>query len=367
MNSNSVVDSSAGGRDPSSLSAPSTNTKPKDTKKPASKSSDALKAKQAKRKFRSTTLPSPILNISLDDFTSFTATLRSSKRVFALVGAGLSASSGLATFRGNNTNWRGFEPQNLSDIDAFWKDPVLVWWFFSDRMRRAQDATPNRGHFALAKLAKKKNGFFAVNQNIDGQLQQLERFAQVLTRTGLCQRAGFPEDQIAQVHGNLFGIKCSKNLKDREDRCDYSSTAVYPVNDALTIPAATDISDASVALPAVSREQLPNCPVCNSIMRPAVVLFGESTPRQITDRIYKFTSGGPIDLMLVIGTSAVVLPAAMYIPVARNAGARVAYFNLEECEEEPGRVCAGDWMFAGDAAETVPECLKGIVGVVGAG
>jgi NAD-dependent deacetylase sirtuin 5 len=183
----------------------------------------------------------------------------------------------------------------------------------------------------------------------------------------LCQRAGFPEEQIAQVHGNLFEMKCSKNISGREDRCDYSSQATYPINDALTIPADTDISDASVALPIVSLDQLPHCPICNNLIRPAVVLFGESTPLNITNRIYEFTSGGPIDLMLVIGTSAVVLPAAMYIPVARNSGAKVAYFNLEECEDEPGRVLLGDWMFKGDAAETVPECLKGIVGIVSTG
>jgi NAD-dependent deacetylase sirtuin 5 len=142
--------------------------KSKPSRKVTTKSSDALKAKQAKRKFRSTTLPSPALNIPLDDFTSFTAALQSSQRIFALLGAGLSASSGLATFRGNHRYWRGIEPQDLSDIDAFSKDPVLVWWFFSDRMKRAQKATPNRGHSALAKLAKEKEGFFAVNQNIDG-------------------------------------------------------------------------------------------------------------------------------------------------------------------------------------------------------
>jgi NAD-dependent deacetylase sirtuin 5 len=189
----------------------------------------------------------------------------------------------------------------------------------------------------------------------------------IVDNVGLCQRAGFPEEQIAQVHGNLFEMKCSRNIPGQEDRCHYSSPATYPINDALTIPTDTDISDASVALPVVSREQLPHCPVCNSLMRPAVVLFGESTPLHITDRIYRFTSEGPIDLMLVIGTSAVVLPAAMYIPVARNAGAKVVYFNLEECEDEPGRVWPGDWMLAGDAAEMVPECLKGVVGVVGTG
>ena len=72
--------------------------------------------------------------------------------------------------------------------------------------------------------------------------------------------------------------------------------------------------------------------------------------------------------MLVIGTSAVVLPAAMYIPVARGAGARVAFFNLDEGgDEEPGRVGEGDWMFKGDAAEMLPECLKGVVGRVASG
>jgi NAD-dependent deacetylase sirtuin 5 len=154
---------------PSSTPSPSLVDKPKHTRKPVSKSSDALKAKQTKRKFHSTTLPLPALNIPLDDFTSFTAALQSSKRIFALIGAGLSASSGLATFRGNDRLWRGIEPQSLSDIDAFSKDPVLVWWFFSDRMERAQGAIPNRGHFALARLAKEKEGFFAVNQNIDGK------------------------------------------------------------------------------------------------------------------------------------------------------------------------------------------------------
>ncbi|KAH8724847.1 SIR2 family histone deacetylase [Phaeosphaeriaceae sp. PMI808] len=322
--------------------------KPK-IKSSTSKASDALKAKQSKRKFRSTTLPSPTVDIALDDFTSFTQCLQSSKRIFALIGAGLSASSGLATFRGNNSHWRGIEPQNLSDIEVFWKDPCLVWWFFSDRMRRAQEARVNRGHVALAKLAEEKEGFFAVNQNIDG----------------LCQRAGFPDSQIAQVHGTLFEMKCSRNVPGRKDRCEYSTEVTYPVNEALIISPDEDISDANVPLPHLSRELLPHCPSCNGLVRPSVVLFGESTPLPLTDRIYNFTSTGPIDLMLVIGTSAVVLPAAMYIPIARNAGARVAFFNMEECEEEPGRVLDGDWMFKGDAAETVPECLKGIVGVVG--
>lgn len=184
---------------------------------------------------------------------------------------------------------------------------------------------------------------------------------------GLCDRAGFPVDQIAQVHGSLFEMKCSRNVLGRQDRCEYSISTAYPVNAALSIPGDQDISDASISLPPVSREQLPHCPTCKNLMRPSVVLFGESTPPALTERIYNFTSEGPIDLMLVIGTSAIVLPAAMYIPIARNAGARIAYFNMEESEDEPGRVLDGDWMFKGDAAETVPECLKSVIGIVGGG
>ncbi|KAG9194818.1 hypothetical protein G6011_04853 [Alternaria panax] len=317
-----------------------------------SRVTSALKTKQKMRKFRGTTTPDPALGIDVDEFTSFTQYLRSSKRILALIGAGLSVSSGLSTFRGDDRRWRGIEPQELSNIEALSQDPVKVWWFFSDRMKRAQEAKPNRGHIALAKLANEKDEFFAINQNIDG----------------LCQRAGFPDEQMAQmqvvsIHGTLFEMKCSKHASDSTERCDYSATTMYPVNEALTIT--TDISDASVPLPPLDHTQLPHCPRCNSLMRPSVVLFGESLSSTLNGIIHSFVSSEPVDLLLVIGTSAVVLPAAMHIPRARNAGARVAYFNMEEYHEEPGCVWTGDWMFKGDAAEMVPECLKGIVGNVG--
>ncbi|KAF2866439.1 DHS-like NAD/FAD-binding domain-containing protein [Massariosphaeria phaeospora] len=322
----------------------------KTSRKPTSsdKKLDALKAKQQKRKFRGTSTPDPSLNVSLEDFTSFTQHLQASRRIFALLGAGLSVASGLATFRGSDRLWRGHEPQDLSDAQVFFEDPVKVWWFFSQRMMGAQEAEPNAAHFALAKLASAKEGFFAVNQNIDG----------------LCERVAFPQSHIAQVHGTLFSIKCSKYQAEK-DKCDYESEVTYPVNEHLTLPQDIDISDAKVALPEVARSDLPHCPKCNNLLRPNVVFFGEATPLSLTERIYQFTLGGPIDLMLVIGTSAVVLPAAMYIPIARNAGARVAFFNMEESDEEPGRLQDGDWFFKGDASETVADMLKGVIGNVG--
>lgn len=186
----------------------------------------------------------------------------------------------------------------------------------------------------------------------------------VLIPTGLCERAGFPPSQIAQIHGTLFKIKCSKHSAEK-DKCDYVTEATYPVNESLTIPYDVDISDAAAPLPDVGVNDLPRCPKCDNLLRPAVVFFGEATPLSITERTYNFTSNGPIDIMLVIGTSAVVLPAAMYIPVARNAGAKVAFFNMEESDEGLATAWPGDWMFKGDAAATVADMLKGVVGNVG--
>ena len=172
-----------------------------------------------------------------------------------------------------------------------------------------------------------------------------------------------PDEQVAQVHGTLFEMKCSKHTSDSTDHCDYNTPVSYPATEALTIT--SDISDASVPLPPLDHTQLPHCPRCDSLLRPSVVLFGESLSSNLTEAIHSFVSSEPLDLLLVIGTSGVVLPAAMYIPKARNAGARVAYFNMEEYYDEPGCVWAGDWMFKGDAAAMVPELLKGIVGNTG--
>jgi hypothetical protein len=145
------------------------NSKAKDTER------EAPLAKQAKRRFRGVSMPDPSVGIAFDEFTSFTNFLKSSKRVFALLGAGLSASSGLATFRGSDRFWRGKEPSTLSDAQAFYNDPVEVWWMFSYRMMKAQSAKPNAAHLALTKLAQTHEGFFAVNQNIDGECMLLRR------------------------------------------------------------------------------------------------------------------------------------------------------------------------------------------------
>ena len=102
------------------------------------------------------------------DLESFSAHLQSSSRILALLGAGLSASSGLPTFRGAGGLWRNHEATTLATPEAFEADPGLVWQFYSYRRHMALHAKPNKAHYALAELAKKKDGFVTLSQNVDG-------------------------------------------------------------------------------------------------------------------------------------------------------------------------------------------------------
>lgn len=124
--------------------------------------------KQQHRRTRSGVLPSPVLNIPLDSYTSFVTHLQSSTRIMALLGAGLSAASGIPTFRGPGGFWREHNAMDLATPEAFFKDPGLVWQFYNYRRHMALRAAPNKAHLALAKLAEKRPEFLAISQNIDG-------------------------------------------------------------------------------------------------------------------------------------------------------------------------------------------------------
>lgn len=116
---------------------------------------------------------SSIPSIPHADIQSFSSHLKSSTRVLALLGAGLSASSGLPTFRGAGGIWRSHDAMSLATPEAFEEDPGLVWQFYSYRRHMALQAQPNRAHFALAELARRKRGFITLSQNVDGTLHSL--------------------------------------------------------------------------------------------------------------------------------------------------------------------------------------------------
>ena len=178
----------------------------------------------------------------------------------------------------------------------------------------------------------------------------------------LSQRAKHPAENIQSIHGSLFDVKCTNTL------CSYVEIDNFadPLVPALEVTEEHDISDVKYPLKDIPREDLLHCPQCQSLLRPAVVWFGEPIPMPAIDRIHKWLDGGKVDLMLVVGTSAQVWPAANYIHAARVAGARIAVFNLDQPEmEEPiTRLRDGDWFFQGDAGAVIPEVLKEVVGVI---
>jgi NAD+-dependent protein deacetylase sirtuin 5 len=240
----------------------------------------------------------------------------------------------------------------------------------------ALNARPNRAHYALAELGRVKGaGCVTLSQNVDG----------------LSRRAGHETKQLKLLHGNLFDLKCE--LED----CGYRRENDFrdPVVPALAIPEdkeaggenkplqaaiakkagllkGLDISDPDIDLPSVPTKDLPHCPTCKTgLLRPGVVWFGESLPKDVlADIDAYFGERDPetgqrkkIDLCLVIGTSSQVYPAAGYAYAARAQGARVAVVNMDRGDARD--LQEGDWFFEGDAAEIVPEILKGVIGEVG--
>ncbi|KAI4169742.1 MAG: hypothetical protein LQ343_005483 [Gyalolechia ehrenbergii] len=316
-------------------------------------------------------------NVPTKDRESFTEHLKKSYRILALCGAGLSASSGLPTFRGAGGIWRNHEATSLATPEAFEADPALVWQFYSYRRHMALNATPNPAHFALAKLARKRSEFVTLTQNVDG----------------LSQRAGHPTSQLHLLHGSLFDIRCTSFYCDYTEQNNFTDPIVpalaIPKGSSQPLPSTTDttgaeasqsladamkgststeegkdldISDAGVSIPNIPIESLPRCPKCQTgLLRPGVVWFGEALPEKTMTAVDKFVEESKIDLMLVIGTSAKVFPAARYVEEARYRGARVAVFNMDKEDGKKG-LTKQDWLFHGDAGVLLPELLKPLIG-----
>lgn len=200
------------------------------------------------------------------------------KHVAVLTGAGISAESGVPTFRGEGGLWRQFRAVDLATPEAFSRDPKLVWEFYGWRRELIGPLNPNPGHFALAEIERRVPRFTLITQNIDG----------------LHKKAG--SQNIVELHGNLWKARC---------------TGCEQVVEDLRIP-----------LP-----ELPACESCGALLRPHVVWFGEMLDPEVLDAAYNAIGG--CDLMMVIGTSGTVQPAASMGVQAKRNGATVAEINLE--------------------------------------
>jgi len=214
-----------------------------------------------------------------DKITAAAELLRGAERVVALTGAGISAESGVPTFRGDDGLWKTYRAQELATPEAFRADPGLVWEWYNWRRGRVAAVEPNPGHFVLARWETLFPSFTLITQNVDG----------------LHAKAG--SLKLLELHGNIWKLRCTTEGTVVENR-------THPLPE----------------LP-------PRCPSCGALLRPHVVWFGESLDGPTIARA--FAASEACDVMLVVGTSAVVHPAASLPLTAAGAGARVIEINPE--------------------------------------
>jgi NAD-dependent protein deacetylase/lipoamidase len=178
-------------------------------------------------------------------------------RILVITGAGVSAESGIPTFRGNGGYWRNLDPAKLATPEAFTRDPKLVWEWYYERRQRIRDAQPNAAHEAITKLAQHVNDFLLVTQNVDD----------------LHARAGLPKEKMVQIHGDIFATRCSQ--------CDFGFRERIK-----------------------ERHEIPRCSKCDALMRPGVVWFGEQLPWGDVQRVEDYLERGACDFVIVAGTTA---------------------------------------------------------------
>jgi NAD-dependent deacetylase len=208
--------------------------------------------------------------------------LATARRVTVLTGAGVSAASGVPTFRGHDGLWRRYRAQDLATPEAFAHDPVLVWQWYDWRRQTIARAHPNRAHEVLALWSERHDGFTLITQNVDGLHERAE------TRN------------VVRFHGSIWDLRCWEDCGG-EPRVWTDLAAPLPV------------------LP-------PRCPHCGGLARPDVVWFGEAIPRDAAERAYAAVA---CDLFLSIGTSAIVFPAAGLAAHASRHHALTVEINLE--------------------------------------
>ncbi|XP_041791450.1 NAD-dependent protein deacylase sirtuin-5, mitochondrial [Chelmon rostratus] len=239
------------------------------------------------------------------DLAAFRKIFSNAKNIAIITGAGVSAESGVPTFRGAGGYWRKWEAQQLATPEAFSRNPSRVWEFYHYRREVMLTKNPNPAHLAIAeceeRLSKQGREVTVITQNID----ELHR------------RAG--SKAILEIHGSLFKTRC---MSCGHEAANYKS----PICAALEGKGAPDPDTDEAQIPV---QQLPRCEQtgCHGLLRPAVVWFGETLDSDILTRAEKVLDS--CDLCLVVGTSSVVYPAAMFAPQVAARGVPVAEFNME--------------------------------------
>jgi len=203
-------------------------------------------------------------------------------RVLVLTGAGVSAESGIPTFRGKDGYWRNLDPTKLATPEAFARDPQLVWDWYRERRERIRNARPNAAHEAIARLAHHTDEFLLVTQNVDD----------------LHARAGIPAQRMVQIHGDIFVTRCSR-CDWRAELCDAETNNIRGHTGLAGARPSTADNELEEA-----EDGPPTCPNCHAFVRPGVVWFGEQLSQNELERVEDFLDGGACDVVIVAGTTA---------------------------------------------------------------
>ena len=233
--------------------------------------------------------------------------LAEADRVVVVTGAGVSAQSGIPTFRDPGGLWDKFRPEELANVDAFLRNPGLVQAWYRYRRDLIESRQPNPAHFAIAELESMYDSFTLATQNVDG----------------LHQRAG--SSNVLELHGNILRRYCIE--------CG----AVPESN-----------------ITGVSGDEVERCTVCGGLIRPDVVWFGEALPPEVIEAA--FEAAEQAEVLLSVGTSGIVYPAAGLPGTARNAGAYTAEFNIEAS----ALAAEMDEVVIGPAGSSLPNLVEAV-------
>jgi NAD-dependent deacetylase len=236
--------------------------------------------------------------------TTLAAKLAEAESVVVFTGAGMSAESGVPTFRGEDGIWKKFKPEELANFDAFIRNPELVWEWYKYRKQIIASITPNAGHYAIAEMEHRHKNFTVITQNIDN----------------LHRRAG--SRTILELHGNIehnYCIGCRKTYHDEE---------------------------------ILKGKDVPRCSACGELIRPDVVWFGEMLPQDAWNASVEAAEHA--DVFFTVGTSTVVYPAASLPIVAKRAGAYIVEINIDYT----GMSSSANEVLLGKAGEILPQILR---------
>ncbi len=232
--------------------------------------------------------------------------LKDAESIVTFTGAGVSAESGVPTFRGDDGIWKKLKPEELASFDAFIQNPELVWEWYKQRKQIVSSVQPNSGHFALAEMQRYYKNFTVITQNIDN----------------LHRRAG--SSVVHELHGNIernYCIGCGK----------------YYTNEEI-----------------LRFKHAPRCLKCNGMIRPDVVWFGELLPEEEWKE--SISAAQRADVFFSIGTSSVVYPAASIPKLAQNSGAFIVEINIEPTE----LTSFADETIFGKSGEVLPQLVHSL-------